>query len=308
MLAMDSGEVVDSTRDAVADGSPFQSEPPYVSESLADQPSAVFATAAFVIVALLGNTMGTVFFWQADEVELILCLAIGAMLAQPCLLAVWIALGYQQVVIRIPSALGILLGLVMSYLQTLHMLDPSDLPLEVTIFFFSVAAAIFVVAQLPFWIFRTASHQVIARVDKSENTASQFGIRHLMITMTIAAVIVLIVKNVIPSGDWEGGAPWMQFIRFVTPYFVGICVLALLCTALVFSQGHRRLLALVIGGVVITGSISLYLMPSNGLVGLSGVGMEIFVRNATLFFLGFSATMIGVLSVYYRIGFRLRKI
>ncbi len=290
--------------------SPFAASGPLTFEPVLSDysPLTIPVTVGFVAIAAIGNCLGTCFFWKATDPELLLCPAIGAMLAEPCLVAVWLALGYQRVVLRIPLATGVLIGVVLAYLQTLNLLDPGNLPLEVTIFFSLVAAVIFAVLQIPFWIFRLTSGQVITSADKSGKVdASQFGIRHLMITMTVAAVIVLLVKNVIPEGSWEGNAPWKQMIGFVTPYLVGICVLALLCTALVFSQGNRWLLAAVIVGVVIAGSISLYYMPENGPAGLNRVNIVRFVRNACLFFVGFLATMIGVLSVYYRIGFRLRE-
>lgn len=287
---------------------PLTFEPVFSGSPFSDHSSlAIPVTVGFVAIALIGNCFGTWFFWETADSELLLFPAIGAMLAEPCLVAVWLALGYQQVVLRIPLATGVLLSVVLAYLHTLNLLDPGNLPLEVTIFFSLVAAVIFAVLQIPFWIFRLTSRQVITTAGKSGNVdASQFGIRHLMITMTVAAVIVLLVKNVIPEGSWEGGAPWKQMIRFVSPYLVGICILAILCTALVFSEGNRGLLLIVIVGVVMAGSISLYFMPENGPLGLNRVDIERFVRNACLFFVGFLATMIGVLSVYYRIGFRLR--
>lgn len=289
--------------------SPFAATGPLTFEpAFSDLSSlAIPVTIGFVAIAVIGNCLGTCFFWKASDSELLLCPAIGAMLAEPCLVAVWLALGYQQVVLRIPLATGVLIGVVLAYLQTLNLLDPGNLPLEVTVFFSLIAAAIFAVLQIPFWIFRLTSGQVITSTDKSGKVdASQFGIRHLMITMTVAAVIVLLVKNVIPEGSWEGGTPWKRMIYFVSPYLVGICVLAILCTALVFSQGNRELLVIVIVGIVTAGSISLYYMPTNGPLG-TRINIERFVRNVCLFSVGFLATMIGVLSVYYRIGFRLRE-
>ncbi len=271
--------------------------------------SSLALTIGLIVVALAGNSLATLYFWQPKtSSEPLLCLMIGILIAQPCLLAVWYALGSQKVIVRAPMTIGIMFLLLIGYVLTFACRDPG-MPGEIPVFFLGIALGLFSITQFPLWIYRRATRQVISqRQINSEFRSSQFGIKHLLIATTIAAVLISLGQFTISflEPEFATGAPIGQIIRFLVPYVVMVSLIAFLCTAFIFF-GRRRLLVGVALLLII--SISAILLSSQLVIGtvFGTFNFSQIARNVSLFLIGFSGTMVSVMIIYYSIGYRLRS-
>jgi hypothetical protein len=161
------------------------------------------------VLALLGNICLTTYYFDSAtffEYDFFVCL--GLLVAQPCVLSIWCALGSENPLVRLPTSMGILFILLTGYIKTMEMKD-SSIPLEVVILISSIAVALTAIVQIPLWIFRRASNQSI-QIPSKQGTAialKQFSIKQLLIVMTIAAIVVTVAQATFPAGQLNAVAP-----------------------------------------------------------------------------------------------------
>lgn len=265
------------------------------------------AIIALVLVAALGNVGGILFFWDIGRgpiSEFMLCMGIGLLIAQPCSLAIWCALGTQNFAVRVPLTMGILFCLVFIFVGTFFVLEnsaPLELPIIIVIGTFALASLV----QLPLWLFRLKTGYAISRSEKSigSDEASQFGIKHLMITTTIAAVIAAISQNVFKPSKLEGDVPWGEIIGFIVSFELFISMVTLLCVAFVYSKANRIGVGIVLGIVVIAGPVGVRFVVNSFMRG-SSPGM---LANIYGFTFSLTTAILVVLFAFYAMGYRLQR-
>ena len=70
-------------------------------------------------IAMLGNILLTLYYLNFLKQDFHFFLAIGLLVAQPCILSIWCALGGQRAVVRIPAFMGMLALLFIVYMGIL---------------------------------------------------------------------------------------------------------------------------------------------------------------------------------------------
>ena len=277
------------------------------SATRSDRSKAIVLTISLVVLALAGNSIGTTVFWNPNiDAEQLLCFVLGMLIAQPCLVAIWFALGIQKFIVRAPLTVCILLLLVAGYVQTLFLLDGNQgMPMEVPLIALCIALSLFLLIIFPLWIYRIATKHVISqRHLKSRLGEEQFGIKHLLIATTIAAVLVGVGRYAIPDVDFSG-VPIGQIVSFLLPFIATVSLLSYLSCAFVFLGRMRLLIGITIGSVIIVVPVVMFYFQPNWI--FSGVEFTRAAANTFMFLLSLAATMLAVLFGYYSIGFRLKR-
>ena len=278
------------------------------------QTVALVVLVLLVSLAIAGNILLTVFFYDGQRFQWpVFFVALGLLVSQPCLLSIWCAMGGERGLWRIPAATGILFVLLAIYIKTMEVLD-THIPLEVIIMISVIALAITVILQIPLWIFRQTTRQVIRLPSEaSTNLATnQFGIKHLLVVMTIAAIVVAIARSSFPESNFDGGAPaglWTQLSLLLLFLICVGCLMTFLALAAVFSQTKRRLFRLLLGLFLLVcplASIQFMINYSS----LFGTGDFSFTEmiNMYLFFWSLAAGIVGIMWIFYLIGYRLERI
>lgn len=267
---------------------------------------AVGTIVALVLVSAIGNFGGTLLFWElptTDTTAFLLCCSLGLMLAQPCALAVWCAMGSQARIVRIPLTMGILFCLLCQYAATLHALD-TNLPLEVTLIIIVGAFVLTALIQVPLWIFRfkTGFKLSLPGAARDSEEKNQFGIKHLLMTTTIAAVIIAVCQSVLKSGELEGGAPWGQILGYLVTFELFISIITLLSFASVFSRAGGAGIGCLLGLVVGTGPFAVSMIVDS----ITGAGGRLLL-NTFGFTIVLTTALTVVLQIFQALGYRLQR-
>ena len=278
------------------------------------QTVALIMLVVLVMVAIIGNIFGTIFFFEGTRIFWpIFFVALGLLVAQPCLLSIWCALGNERGIWRIPAAMGIVLLLLAIYLKTMEMLDDS-IPWEVIIAISAITLAISLILQIPLWIFRQTTKQVIQLPTDADAllASNQFGIKHLLITTTLVAIVLAFVTNAFPESSFQGGTPagiWMQLILFLVFFICISCLLTFLALAAIFFETKRGIYLVLLSLFLLfcpLASIQFIRSFAGMLFGPIGFGVTEVV-NTYLFVWSLAAGILGIMWIFYFIGYRLKK-
>lgn len=282
-------------------------------QPVATQPRAatIVLTIFLVIAAIFGNSFGTFLFvdsgLNSDLSNAILSFLIGALVAQPCLLALWATLSSQKLTHRVMFSCGVLALVTTLYLVVLTLFD-NRIEVIVPLILTGISFGTYFLAMIPNMVFRWKSRHAFSSqaIATETNDAVQFGIRHILILMTAVAVLVPIAQRVFQSVRLQGSEPWLEISVFIALYAALIWGAFLLTIACVFA--NRPIFYFV--------STTFYLAFAP--VGVAVLMSVYFVSFQPLdtenciygicFATGFSLTMIAVLRMYFSIGYRLRPI
>jgi hypothetical protein len=230
----------------------------------------------------------------------------GLLVVQPCLLAVWLALGNQRLVLRVSIALGILFVLACLFLIALNMVNGS-MPLEVYLMCVGLGVMVMLSIAIPLWFFRVRSGGIIALADSrsTHHSINQFGIKHLLVATTVAGLMIALAQIAIPHAKFRGDAPWGEIIAFCVALNLFVVLLALLSFAFVFIPKRRLVTGI---GMVSVGFLGPF--PVAGFL-VNFVSAFQFLEtavNTMSFGVILTLAMSLVLASFYWIGFRLQKI
>jgi hypothetical protein len=268
------------------------------------------ATAAIIVLVMasaIGNVGGTLLFWDifgGPITEFLLCLAIGLMIAQPCSLAVWCALGTQNFVVRVPLTMGILFCLVCIYIGTIYAME-NRIPMEIPIIFVVSSFALALLIQVPLWIFRLMTGYAISPLGtrKDSEEAFQFAIKHLMIATAIAAVVAAISKYAFGSGELDGNVPWGEIVGLMTTFALFVSMITLLCVAFVYSGASRVGIGILLGLVVTVGPVGVREVVSV----VNGGSDPRMLTNIYGFTVSLTTALMVVLFAFHGMGYRLQR-
>ena len=266
------------------------------------------AIIALVLASAIGDVVGTLLFWEfygGPFYEFLLCMGLGLMVAQPCALAVWCALGTQKFVVRVPLTMGILFSLTCIFTGTIYALE-NGITLEVPIIFVVGSFSLALLVQVPLWIYRMITGYAISFMGTQTESekASQFGIKHLMIATTIAAVIAAISNYALANSELDNSVPWGEVIGFLVTFELFISMITLLCVALVYSRSSRVGIGILLGLVVIVGPIGVGEVIDAVIGGGSDRRM---LTNTYAFTISLSIVLTVVLFAFYAMGYRLQR-
>ena len=150
-------------------------------------------TSVLLFVAALTIFVATSLLWDmplgTGTRQVVMNTFNGMLLSVPVLLSLWLVLGGQTWIIRIPLATFSLLALLGVYLATINF-QSSSVPVEVFWISGGTALAVSVAVQIPLWIVRAWRGVSICRSGSESVQQQQFTIKQLLITTTIVAFIV----------------------------------------------------------------------------------------------------------------------
>ena len=269
----------------------------------------IFVTAALTII------VATKFLWPLPfgngVRQVVLSIFNGMLLSLPVLVSLWMGLGRQTWIIRIPLATLYLATLLGVYLTTIKLLS-SNIPSEIIWMFAAVTLGVTVSLQVPLWVVRIWRGMLISRTGSDSSAKTQFTIKQLMITTTVFAFLVPLMQSLSQFGDVKsGGGPAAgEIFGFCGVFIVVLMFLMLLSVLFVFSTTLKiRAACLCVLAVGIT-ALPFAVVPSLIFMvpefeGVSEMGMIDMGVNVFTFSLSNAVTMIIVLSMYHVIGFRL---
>jgi hypothetical protein len=273
----------------------------------------LFLTIGIVLVAMFADVSATYLFSQPSNpfslvFEMTLCSALGALVAQPCLLSVWATLLAQRSVTRVAFSFFTLCAVTTVYLAALASTDKTGMPIEVILIVFGVSFGLYLLASIPIGLFRWKSGHALSRLAAVEESdqSIQFGIRHIFILMTVVAVLLPVAKTLFGKVTSEPDAPWLAILSFLALYSLLVLGAFLSSIACVFSP---RRVPYYIALVVYTSIMPIPVAYAMAYFSTIFNAMEIsYVINGICFVTCFSLTMIAVLSMYRLIGYRLRPV
>ena len=270
----------------------------------------IIASVIIVVlfVAVCGNWYGTIYFLEPNlEYAISYFIALGLLVAQPYLLSIWCALGSLNAVLRIPFAMGTLTVLTFVYAKVL---ERDGAPLEAALVISGIALAMTVVLQIPLWIFRAKTKQVIALpVAKSDLGKSQIGIKHLLVVTTFVAALVSLSRFIIPeSALVNGAAPWSEIVWGALTFILATTLLSFLAIGFVFIPGRRiGILLTLLVFLVATTFGCLAVMSRLNKYGTTYWDFEAYSFTIT-FLCANTIAILFVLGIFYLIGYRLTKL
>jgi len=170
--------------------------------------------------------------------------AVGGLVAEACLLAIWVVLGTQAVKFRLPLTGALVLVAACSFLIGLQL--PFDgMPLDVAIIIISAGVAMYCCMQVPLWIMRAITRR---RIDLPEagslstkQESAQFGLRYLLTCTAAVGVLLVLVKHSLPEGSLAFDTSWGELFG---GGFVFVAFSALVCLPSVWLAlaDERRIL------------------------------------------------------------------
>ena len=240
--------------------------------------------------------------------QVVLNTFLGMLLSLPVLVSLWTVLGGQAWFIRIPLASLALLVLFGIYAVTNICLG---MPAEVLWLFAGVTLLVTTSVQISFWTIRVWQGVTISAQGAKSGDKMQFTIKHLLITTTIFAFLTPLLRWFTTFEGFQdvfSRIPLNVVLGFCGIFIVVLVFLALFSVLIVFLPKLRVwCLGILVLGIA---TLPLVVVPSVLFV-LSDrftdqAWMDI-AANVVAFSASNAVTMIVVLSMYYALGFRLRK-
>ena len=279
------------------------------------KPIPLIALLVLFGIAIVGNISLTLYYRDSSSafISFDFFIALGLLIAQPCVLSIWCALGGQRAMVRIWTSMGMLIALTIVYVGLLIGNDVSSG--EFVLVLSGISIAISAIIQIPLWIFRASTKQVIVLPTETDpnRCASQFKIKHLLISTTIAAIVVAVAKANAEHVRFDERDPWFSVGLLLAFFIVVASVQTFLILAVVFNRNHRLVFVAFLGGIMIAAPFATWAVFQS-LPELFGEGgdpvyweVEEFI-NAYCFFCSLASGIMGVLFIFYAIGFRLRKV
>ena len=266
----------------------------------------LFVVAVAAIVAATSWLMNMPFGVGGRQV--VLNIFIGMLLSLPVLVSLWTVLGRQAWLIRIPLASLALLVLFGVYPVTNICLG---IPVEVLWLFAGVTLLVTASVQIPFWTIRAWQGVTISGQGAKSGDKMQFTIKQLLVTTTIFAFLAPLLRWFTTFEGFQdvfSRIPLNVVLGFCGIFIVVLVFLALFSVLIVFLPKLRVwCLGILVLGIA---TLPLVVVPSVLFV-LSDrftdqAWMDI-AANVVAFSASNAVTMIVVLSMYYALGFRLRK-
>ena len=286
----------------------------YKSEPITPGPIApVLLTVTLFLVAALTIFVATWLLWELQwwggPLQIVLSAAFGMLLSLPVLISIWIVLGGQTWIIRIPLASLYLVALFGTFFTALKSND-EHFPDDLFWVFGGIVLAISAAIQTPLWIVRAWRRVSISRTGSESTADKQFTIKQLLISTTIFAFLVPLLGLFGPfEFTTQTRVPLDEAFAFFSVVVALLLFLTLLSLLFVFSHKLRlaSLCVLAVGLAAIPyGFVPLtnYMMRQqiSDADWMMALGM-----NAFAFASANAVMMIVVLSLYYAVGFRLRR-
>lgn len=256
------------------------------------------------VVAAIGNYIGAFVVWKIGG-ESAASFSCGLLLAQPCVLSVWCALVRQRLITRVSFSMGILFVLFSLYMLTLNSLE--ELPLEVPLICLGIIVVLSVSIQLVLLILRQTTGRALA-VDYETETKqadSQFGIKHLLIATTMAAIVIALAQSVFANYQLEGGnPPWWDITVFLISLSILTTIVCLLSTMFVFFDGGRTVFGIFLLIAVFGGPWLVYMALWYYTAGFKSIDAYF---NTLFYAFALGATIVSVLAAFFAIGYRWRR-
>ena len=123
-------------------------------------------------------------------------------------------------------------------------------------------------------------------------------IRHLLTVTAVAAFLVVLAQNAFPKANFEGDAPWLEILGFLTIYMLLTCLICLLSLAAVFDGNRRKLNFIFLPVVVAIGSVVASLVLSGSSHSFqNNLGDTIF--NSIVYSASMAIGLVAVLAAFY---------
>jgi hypothetical protein len=267
-----------------------------------------------VLVILIGaaiaaNLIGPGLFWEAHPetfLALLVFVAVGGLVGEVCLLAIWCALAAQAVKYRLPLTFSLVSVVACAYVMGLQ-LAADGLPPDVALLICGAAVGLFCCLQVPLWVFRAALRRRIDLKDAepvdAKMESAQFGLRYLMGCTAGVAVLIVVVQHSIPDEDWDGNIPWLEVILLGLIFMVFSALICIPCIWAALSDHGRGIGCgvLFLVGVIGTGFVTIAITFVVG----GGPDLDEIIRDVFGFGAGAAMTMLFVLLIVRSLGYRL---
>lgn len=267
----------------------------------------------FVLVFLIGvSALGNYFMTLAlmdsfDYFTTYFGILAGAIVAQPCLLSIWCALGRQNIMVQVPLSMGILICLTTIYFKAL---ETASLQLSLIFAIAFLVTTLCFLIIVPCLIYRKISNAAVRPIAEAPaEEDNQFRLGHLLITTAVFAAIVGITQGFF-SGEnqfymTDRAAFRSQFlwsIRWLGPFALVAALNAIISFGAVFSPRSRVRFVIGLGLFVLLGPL---VLSTARLLLLQTESSSDWYFNMYGFFGSLTFFNVAVMSFFFAMDFRL---
>lgn len=265
--------------------------------------------SGLLIFAGLANFVGTWFLWDFNHAwqELAICSVLGLLVGEICLIGIWLAFGSQPLMLRFFLSLGALFALTCLLIIGFYCFDEHNMPAEIPLIILGIPFVFIGMMCFPLGLVRWKTKRVISRnVAQQDIEAGQFGIRHLLIVTALTSVLLVLGQNTFPKKEFEGGAPWLEILGFISVYMLLSCLVCLLSLASVFDKGRRWLNMVLLAGACLIGPVVAAVVMWNSFSDFrNSLGESIF--NSIAYSASMALGLVAVLTAFYIAGYKFQK-
>ncbi len=246
-----------------------------------------------VVLAAVANSLGASYFWRSSFTafdQFLLCAALGGLVAQPSLVAVWWATSSQSVTLRSIYCLSLMFVLFSAYIITVNYVNKTS-EIDLPIVFSLVALGIFAITAIPLVI---ASRKIgfrIGRLSKTEagRAKSQITIRQLFVIVTVASLVCVVAPMCFPARDIQNSPlPWRAITTFLLAFIFSVAVSTIVSVLHVYSKKRLKYInAAVLGYLLLMPIIVFAYLKHHAAFAITGPitlsGVEILLLIYTFF-------------------------
>ncbi len=272
------------------------------------------AIGCLCLVAIAANLILPTFFWNAeldDWSQNFAFIAIGALLAEVCLLAIWCGSSQQAIKVRLPVTVALVLVAVCTY--SLGLQFPSmgsgigRMPLQVALVIAAAGYGLFVVMQVPLWLIVRTTRCRIATPETirlgGSKQGRQFSIGYLMLWTGLVCVLLVLVRNTFPTETVTIGARDLMDTGFYLIIFILFSsLLSLPCIWIALTKRPQILSVLTLVGTIIVGPFIILVVTY---MRFPVVRFSEVVSGVFCYGIGFAGTTLAVLFVLQYLGYRM---
>jgi acetyl esterase len=272
------------------------------------------AIAGLCLLAVAANVIGPGIFWHATTLDWrqhCAFIAIGALVSEFFLLAIWCALSQQAIKVRLPLTFALVLVVVCSYCLGLRLPDWGsgirEMWLEAALLLTVVGFGLFILMQVPLWLIRSATRTRIATPEtirlEGALRGRQFSLGYLMLWTGVVGVLLAIVRNTLPTKNI--GAPLAQLTDvavFLMIYIVLALLLGLPCIWIALTKRPQMFPVLTLAGTITFGPFIAFACTEAAYPGQS---VADFVPGVLCYEVGLTGTTLAVLLVMRFLGYRM---
>jgi hypothetical protein len=237
--------------------------------------------------------------------------AVGGLVAEPCLLGIWCSLSRQAIKYRITATVVLLLMVVYVFCVGLNLAAPDSsqrgMPLESALMIVSAALGMFAFVQVPLWFLRREKRLQIVSSNSpelaSDRQRSQFGVGYLILWTVIMSVFLSLLRSTFPAARYTPPLFMLLAVVLFSATFIGLSsLLSIPCVWIVLTERPSPIPSLLLLGTIVSGPFLMLVCLNKAIVGSDSLEV---VYGVLYYEYGLTGTTLAMLFVLRLLGYRM---